>query len=176
MENTLVSSFQQLVEMLKLNNQYSDSELNLNEVIEKRQRLSSTGSTMSPKSTSSSMCQESSMQKSPNSSTDSINFPTPRLTKKFLRSEQVKINDSQFQNSSKQSQKNKPLFCQFCKNNGEPAQIYTSHLFRDFKGKVCCPILRQHQCPLCGESGDKAHTFTYCRKYKNSKLNSLIKN
>ena len=92
---------------------------------------------------------------------------------KKLRSENVSINFEQF--PKKQSFSNEK-FCQFCRNNGESANVYKSHMFRDYRGKVLCPILKLHQCPICGESGEKAHTITYCKMYKASRLNSFIKN
>lgn len=54
--------------------------------------------------------------------------------------------------------------CVFCKNNGETSAIYTSHVLKDAEGRVCCPILRKYTCPLCGVSGDNAHTIRYCPK------------
>lgn len=53
-------------------------------------------------------------------------------------------------------------FCVFCKNNKETEAVYSSHVIRDNIGKVCCPILRKYSCPLCGLSGDRAHTIRYC--------------
>lgn len=54
--------------------------------------------------------------------------------------------------------------CVFCKNNGETVAIYSSHVLKDEEGRVCCPILRKYTCPLCGVSGDNAHTIRYCPK------------
>ncbi|XP_062602697.1 uncharacterized protein LOC134264423 [Saccostrea cucullata] len=54
--------------------------------------------------------------------------------------------------------------CVFCKNNGETVVIYSSHVLKDEEGKVSCPILRKYTCPLCGVSGDNAHTIRYCPK------------
>jgi hypothetical protein len=51
--------------------------------------------------------------------------------------------------------------CAFCKRNGETSTVYTSHNLRE-RGKVTCPILWKHSCELCGATGDKAHTRSYC--------------
>ena len=56
----------------------------------------------------------------------------------------------------------KPSWCVFCKNNGEPEAVYTSHVLKDGRDKVACPRLRAYICPLCGTSGDDAHTIKYC--------------
>ena len=56
----------------------------------------------------------------------------------------------------------KPSWCVFCKNNGEPEAVYTSHVLKDSRDKVACPRLRAYICPLCGTSGDDAHTVKYC--------------
>ena len=53
-------------------------------------------------------------------------------------------------------------FCVFCKNNGERTDIYMSHVLKDSEGRVMCPVLRKYTCPLCGVSGDNAHTIRYC--------------
>lgn len=52
--------------------------------------------------------------------------------------------------------------CVFCKNNGEPIAVYSCHVLRDDVGIISCPILRHYICPLCGYSGDLAHTIKYC--------------
>ena len=54
--------------------------------------------------------------------------------------------------------------CVFCKNNGEIADLYTSHVLKDAEGRVTCPVLRKYTCPLCGTNGDGAHTIRYCPK------------
>ena len=63
--------------------------------------------------------------------------------------------------------------CVFCKNNGETASIYTSHVLKDGDNKITCPILRKYVCPLCGVSGDKAHTIRYCPKNDSEESPSL---
>lgn len=64
------------------------------------------------------------------------------------------------QRKKKKSLKNN--FCVFCKNNGENAVLYSGHVLKDELGRVSCPVLRSYTCPLCGSSGDRAHTVRYC--------------
>ncbi|XP_076053271.1 uncharacterized protein LOC143032414 [Oratosquilla oratoria] len=52
--------------------------------------------------------------------------------------------------------------CVFCKNNNYHATFYTSHTLKDERGVCQCPVLRTYVCPLCGASGDTAHTLKYC--------------
>ena len=63
----------------------------------------------------------------------------------------------------------KNLICIFCKNNGESEEIFKSHALKDLSGKVTCPLLMCHQCPVCGATGQNAHTLKYCKKFINSK-------
>ena len=75
-------------------------------------------------------------------------------------------------------QKNKKAkkVCVFCKNNGERTDIYMSHVLKDTQGRVVCPILRKYTCPLCGVSGDDAHTIRYCpRKEGSFSTDALMK-
>ena len=77
-----------------------------------------------------------------------------------------------FKNKEKVNVQNK---CLFCENNGETPEIYMSTPLKDSLGKVVCPVLRNYECPKCGESGDYAHTNKYCpetqRKQKENKIN-----
>ena len=53
-------------------------------------------------------------------------------------------------------------YCRFCHKNGESAELYLSHVTKERSGAVQCPVLRSYQCPVCGLSGDRAHTLRYC--------------
>ena len=55
-----------------------------------------------------------------------------------------------------------PTWCVFCKNNQESEMVYGSHILKDSEGRTTCPILRNYTCPICGVSGDGAHTIKYC--------------
>ncbi|CAD5231907.1 unnamed protein product [Bursaphelenchus xylophilus] len=62
-------------------------------------------------------------------------------------------------------------FCGFCYNNARvngcdvtgPGR-WLEHNLRDQNGRVTCPCLRMFQCPICGGSGDDAHTQRHCPK------------
>lgn len=64
----------------------------------------------------------------------------------------------------KKTKKPLPTECVFCKNNGEAEAYYRKHLLKDADGRVRCPVLRAYTCPICGASGDDAHTIKYCQK------------
>lgn len=70
---------------------------------------------------------------------------------------------------------NKIVECSFCKNNSEPEFIYRSHALKDSIGRITCPLLKIYTCPMCGESGQNAHTLTYCKKFKTYQRNSILK-
>ncbi|KAK3103708.1 hypothetical protein FSP39_021182 [Pinctada imbricata] len=53
-------------------------------------------------------------------------------------------------------------YCALCKKNGETREFYTTHVLKDNRGKVICPILRKYSCPKCGATGDNAHTLRHC--------------
>ncbi|XP_060224839.1 nanos homolog 2 [Meriones unguiculatus] len=57
---------------------------------------------------------------------------------------------------------NPAALCNFCKHNGESRHVYASHQLKTPEGVVVCPILRHYVCPLCGATGDQAHTLKYC--------------
>ncbi|XP_018018779.1 uncharacterized protein LOC108675289 [Hyalella azteca] len=52
--------------------------------------------------------------------------------------------------------------CVFCKNNGYHSTFYKAHSLKDERGFCTCPVLRTYVCPLCGSSGNSAHTLKYC--------------
>ena len=52
--------------------------------------------------------------------------------------------------------------CQFCLNCGESEEQARGHRLRTASGLVSCPILRSLSCPICGATGDFAHTKSYC--------------
>ncbi|KAL8596842.1 hypothetical protein ACOMHN_027171 [Nucella lapillus] len=52
--------------------------------------------------------------------------------------------------------------CAFCKRNGETREFYSTHILKDWRGMVVCPVLRAYTCPRCGASGDHAHTESHC--------------
>ena len=55
-------------------------------------------------------------------------------------------------------------YCVLCKKNGEQRDFYVSHVLKDGRGKVVCPILRKYVCPTCSATGDNAHTIKHCPK------------
>ncbi|CAF1288370.1 unnamed protein product [Didymodactylos carnosus] len=80
-----------------------------------------------------------------------------------IRSEQFDLSSLIEYSRYRREHYNEHVLCNFCKCNGENYEVYTSHKLRDNARNVTlCPILRSYQCPMCGESGDQAHTRKYC--------------
>ena len=91
-----------------------------------------------------------------------------------IRSEAVDLSEH-IENAKRLKQvTNKTLFCTFCKNNGEKEEVFCSHLLKDSTGKITCPVLKKHVCPICQETGEKAHTITYCKEFKRSKRGQFL--
>ncbi len=68
-------------------------------------------------------------------------------------------------------------FCVFCRNNKAPKSVYRSHVIKDNRGLVVCPVLRKYNCPYCNNGGgDLAHTVNFCPKKRTDFLNSFLKN
>ena len=65
--------------------------------------------------------------------------------------------------------------CVFCKNNGEMESVYGSHVLKNEEGHIVCPILRAYTCPICGVSGDNAHTIKYCPQGNNESTIKALK-
>ncbi|RNA13394.1 nanos -like protein [Brachionus plicatilis] len=73
-----------------------------------------------------------------------------------------------------QKNPSKQIMCTFCKTNGEPEHIYKSHSIKNIQGRVTCPLLKEYICPACGQSGENAHTITYCKKFKTQRRNRIM--
>ncbi|CAF0821174.1 unnamed protein product [Brachionus calyciflorus] len=92
-------------------------------------------------------------------------------------SDKIKIDVTKYQEQSArilEKNPNKIILCSFCKNNGEPEHIYRSHSIKNIHGRVTCPLLKEYKCPVCGESGENAHTITYCKKLKAQKRIQIL--
>ncbi|XP_052036957.1 nanos homolog 2 [Apodemus sylvaticus] len=85
--------------------------------------------------------------------------------KQSLESERAEEPNSRPQETSEQGLEGPgslTTMCNFCKHNGESRHVYTSHQLKTPEGVVVCPILRHYVCPVCGATGDQAHTLKYC--------------
>ncbi|XP_020378957.1 nanos homolog 1 [Rhincodon typus] len=71
--------------------------------------------------------------------------------------------------------KQEPKICVFCRNNGAPDDVYSSHVLKTLDGRVTCPILRAYTCPLCNANGDNAHTIKYCPLSKDQPPQRILK-
>ncbi|CAF1019957.1 unnamed protein product [Brachionus calyciflorus] len=119
---------------------------------------------------------------SSSSSTSTENSTNQRVPfqvgKKLERpSEKIQIDVTKYIQKSSQilnKNPNKVILCTFCKNNREPEHIFRSHSIKDIRGRVTCPLLKEYKCPACGESGENAHTITYCKKLNTQKRNELL--
>ncbi|VDP12158.1 unnamed protein product [Onchocerca flexuosa] len=81
-------------------------------------------------------------------------------------------------------------YCVFCFNNSrfayekcsitinpEMSGPWRTHLCKDSKGAVICPVLAAHICRHCGATGKFAHTEKYCnseKKRQNQRMKNLI--
>ncbi|CAD5229361.1 unnamed protein product [Bursaphelenchus okinawaensis] len=113
-------------------------------------------------------------------SPNTFQFPSPALpvspstrTKQVfdfnLNSSAANFANKTLLNDSRKKHQN--TFCGFCYNNARVNGIdvsgpgrWSEHNLRDVDGRVTCPCLRMFQCPLCGASGDQAHTQRHCPK------------
>lgn len=100
---------------------------------------------------------ENSEPSSSDSSSESL-YPSDRFSrrKEVKHSNITRVNLRLCKNNS---------YCQFCKNNGKSPTEYKSHELKDENGRVVCPVLKIYTCPICGETGSKAHTIKYCKRF-----------
>uniref|UniRef100_A0A3Q2CJZ9 Nanos homolog 2 n=1 Tax=Cyprinodon variegatus TaxID=28743 RepID=A0A3Q2CJZ9_CYPVA len=84
----------------------------------------------------------------------------PRNPEEQIRSTSNSLSDSSCSGGTSAD------LCHFCRHNGESPLVYRSHALKSDGGKVTCPILRRYTCPICGASGDHAHTRKYCPERK----------
>ena len=64
-------------------------------------------------------------------------------------------------------------FCRFCMQNKESPRVYRSHTLKSANGRVVCPILWNYTCPVCGATGDYAHTRRYCPLVRHQNTRNL---
>ncbi|GFR61769.1 nanos-like protein [Elysia marginata] len=73
----------------------------------------------------------------------------------------------------------KPLsnrkFCVFCKNNREQPSVFNTHVVKNEKGEVTCPILKKYVCPICKATGKDAHTIKYCPYNEGLSVDAIFK-
>lgn len=117
-------------------------------------------------------------QSSFNISPQSISPSKPTNSKKLpIRSQFINMREHVENAKLNRINCNKLIYCAFCKSNGETEDIYSSHMLKDFNGKITCPILKVYKCPICDASGEQAHTITYCKKFKQLKrMENIQKN
>jgi hypothetical protein len=116
----------------------------------------------------------SSVDVSPSSINNLFNRKKRELPSHKIGEQKELINLKCMERSKKLQSSNKCLICTFCKNNNEPEHIYKSHVLKDIYGRTSCPVLKLYKCPVCHLSGDDAHTITYCKKFKNMRINDML--
>ncbi|KAM4719084.1 nanos homolog 2 [Anableps anableps] len=89
------------------------------------------------------------------------NIQASLVGKKWKNSSETRSTSSSLSDTSSSGGTSADL-CRFCRQNGESPRVYRSHALRSDDGKVTCPILWSYTCPICGASGDHAHTRKYC--------------
>lgn len=185
----LVSSFHQLVDSLQnssqlgsLNSKTVPVSIVNNQSQTSDQEYSLWNYQISPTNSSTAQSIYSSSIGSSRSISPMSSFETPvnimsNRYKKELPSSKTQVDVSKYIEKRVKilkSNPNKVIMCSFCKNNGEPEHIWRSHSIKDVYGKVTCPLLKVYKCPACGETGQNAHTITYCKKMKTQKRNEIL--
>ncbi|XP_038217188.1 uncharacterized protein LOC119836048 isoform X2 [Zerene cesonia] len=93
-----------------------------------------------------------------------LNTPPPQTIRNAPKASPI-MNPINFDRPASSIGLGETKICSFCKKNGERPKVYMTHWVKEKVGNkfiVTCPVLRSHVCSQCGESGDKAHTITYC--------------